>query len=335
LKAIERGWWQPLTLVRRVALLPLSWLYRAIAATHRAFTENPRRLDVPVVVIGNLVAGGAGKTPTVLATVALLREAGWTPGIVSRGYGRSGADVISVEPDSSAQAVGDEPLLLHKRSGAPVVVGRDRVGAARKLLALHREVDIVVSDDGLQHRRLPRDAQVIVFDERGAGNGELLPAGPLREPLPAWPPARTLVLYNAAQPSTPLPGFRATRRLAGAVSLADWWAGRPPREDALEALRGHDIIAAAGMAAPQRFFAMLEATGLRVTPCPLPDHYDFADLPWPADAGDVVVTEKDAVKLRPERLSATMRVWVVALDFAPEPAYAEALLALLPPRANR
>jgi tetraacyldisaccharide 4'-kinase len=172
----------------------------------------------------------------------------------------------------------------------------------------------------------------VVFDERGAGNGHVLPAGPLREPLRSAPPPRTVVLYNGEQRSTAWPGFHAARRLGGAVALADWWAGQPASAHALAALRGHAVVAAAGMAAPQRFFAMLEAAGLAVTPCPLPDHYDYALIPWPADAADVLVTEKDAVKLRPERIGAATRVWVVTLDFAPEPAYADALLALLPAR---
>ena len=330
---LERGWWQPLTLWRRLLLLPLSWLYGALAALHRSLSRPAQRLPVPVIVIGNLIAGGAGKTPTVLATVELLRRAGWSPGIISRGYGRRGADVQLVRGDSTAMDVGDEPLLLHRRSGAPVAVGRDRVAAACALLQARPDIDIIVSDDGLQHHRLPRDVQVAVFDERGAGNGHLLPAGPLREPLAASPPPRTLVLYNAERPSASWPGFHAARRLGGALSLEDWWAGRSASVDVLSSLRGRPLMAAAGMAAPQRFFAMLESAGLQVTPCPLPDHYDYAELPWPAHMADVVVTEKDAVKLRPERISgAATRVWVVTLDFAPEPAYAEALLALLPPR---
>jgi len=331
LGALEHGWWQPLTLWRRLLLLPLSWLYRALAALHRALTQ-PEPLPVPVVVVGNLIAGGAGKTPTVLATVELLRRAGWSPGIVSRGYGRHASEVRLVRADSAAAEVGDEPLLLWRRSGVAVAVGRNRVAAARALLRADASIDCIVSDDGLQHHRLPRDAQVVVFDERGVGNGQLLPAGPLREPLRSHPPPRTLVLYNAERPSTAWPGFRATRRLAGALALDDWWRGAPSSAEALAALRGRSVLAAAGMAAPARFFAILEAAGLRVTRCPLPDHHDYAELPWPPHTADVVVTEKDAVKLRPERIAPPTRVWVVTLDFAPEPAYADALLALLPAR---
>jgi len=309
----------------------LSWLYAEAAGLHRRLTRTAAALPVPVIVIGNLIAGGAGKTPTVLATVSLLRKAGWKPGLISRGYGRSPDQPTAlVDARSDPAIVGDEPLLLHRRGGVPVAVGRDRVAAARALLQAHPRIDVIVSDDGLQHHRLPRTAQVIVFDERGVGNGHMLPIGPLREPLPQRLPARTVVLYNTDRPSTPLPGCRALRALAGAVPLADWWHGQPASPATLATLKRRPMLAAAGMAVPQRFFAMLEAAGLDITPCPLPDHHGYASVPWPPGTPDVIVTEKDAVKLRPERIGTT-RVWVAVLDFEPEPAYAHALLALLPP----
>ena len=192
---------------------------------------------------------------------------------------------------------------------------------------------MIVADDGLQHLALARDVEVLVFDERGAGNGWLLPAGPLREPLPRALAPRQLVLYNAAAPSTPLPGSLARRRLAGATPLDAWWRGAPPDAQALAALRGRAVWAAAGMAQPARYFDMLRAAGLDVTPLALPDHHDYATLPWP-DGVDVLVTEKDAVKLAPERCGAS-RVWVVALDFEPDADFTARLLALLPPRPDR
>ncbi len=174
-----------------LALLPLAALYGALTALRRALYRTgvlrSVALGVPVVVVGNLVAGGAGKTPTVMAIVRLLRERGWNPGIVSRGYGRASADVLEVEASMPAAASGDEPLLLKRRTGAPVMVGSDRVAAGRALLERHPHVDVIVADDGLQHLRLARDVEVWVFDERGAGNGWLLPSGPLREPLPPRP----------------------------------------------------------------------------------------------------------------------------------------------------
>jgi tetraacyldisaccharide 4'-kinase len=329
---LQEEWLQRGPLAR--ALLPLSWLYRAVVALRSGFFRagllRSTRLPVPVVVVGNLVAGGAGKTPTTLALISLLREHGWTPGIVSRGHGREGSGVYEVTRDSTAGDSGDEPLLLHLRSGAPVVVDADRIAAARLLLQRHPRTDLLLSDDGLQHRRLARDVEVIVFDERGAGNGWLLPAGPLREPVPAAPPARSVVVYNAPAPSTAWPGHLAQRGLGGFTPLPAWWAGIAADPAALEHLRSVRPLAAAGIARPQRFFGMLRAAGLSFDELPLTDHHPFEPRPWPEGTADVIVTEKDAVKLRPEAVGAT-RVWVATLDFALGPAFEAELLALLRP----
>jgi tetraacyldisaccharide 4'-kinase len=319
--------------VLAIVLFPLSLLYRAVIGVRAAcFGLRLMRsvhLPVPVVVVGNLVAGGAGKTPTTIALVQVLRARGFTPGVVSRGYGRQATDITLVERDTPARLAGDEPLLIHLRTGVPVVVGVDRVEAGRALLQASSSVNILISDDGLQHTRLARDAQVIVFDERGAGNGWLLPAGPLREPLPSAVPPRSVLLYNAAAPSTALPGHLARRRLAGLVALADWWAGQAARPEAFTALRGRPVRAVAGLARPQRFFDMLRAEGLSITEHALPDHHDFAVLPWPAGTPEVIVTEKDAVKLRPELMGAT-RVWVATLDFELPAAFVTELMQWLP-----
>jgi len=319
-------------------LLPAAWAFAAIASARRSlFAHGLRessRLPVPVIVVGNLVVGGAGKTPTVLAIVELLRARGYSPGVVSRGYGRAGAGVALVAADASAAEVGDEPLLLRRRSGVPVAVGVDRVAAGHALLRAHAEVDVVVSDDGLQHLALERDVEVLVFDERGAGNGRLLPAGPLREPLPAALAPRQLVLYNADAPTTSLAGHLAGRRLAGVTPLAAWWQGAAPSAPALATLREREgVVAVAGTARPERFFAMLRSHGLAIVERPLADHADFSVLPWPAGSTDVVLTEKDAVKLPPSRPLGT-RVWVARLDFVPGPAFDAALLALLAPPSS-
>ncbi len=315
------------------ALLPVSWIFAALIATrhwlHRHGWLATHDLPVPVVVVGNLVVGGAGKTPATIAIVELLRRHGRTPGIVSRGYGRSDDAVREVGPTSDVRTVGDEPLLLARRTGVPVFVGRDRVAAGHALLQAHPSVDIVVSDDGLQHLGLGRDLEVLVFDERGIGNTRLLPAGALREPAPLAAKPGRLVLYNAATATTSLPGFVGERSLAGVVALDAWWQGAAPTLAALEALRGKRVVAAAGLARPGRFFAMLREHGLDITELALPDHHDFRTLPWPITAGEVVVTEKDAVKIDPARRLGT-RVWVAALDFRPELAFDAALLALLP-----
>jgi tetraacyldisaccharide 4'-kinase len=335
---LQRHWWRahPGLLMR--ALQPFTWLYLGLARWHRAMSRCQDAVPgKPVVVVGNVVVGGAGKTPSVIALVEWLRSEGWTPGVVSRGHGRAGEGLVEVTAGLSASRTGDEPLLIHLRTAAPVVVSRDRVVAVQTLCARHPSVDIVVSDDGLQHHRLKRDVEIVVFDNRGTGNGLTLPAGPLRQPLPDTLPPRTLVLYNADRPSTTLPGAVAQRALAGAIPLGAWWQGGEPARQAqvpLPTLQGRVLLAAAGTGDPERFFRMLEQQGLRITRLPLPDHARFVTLPWPAGTPEVVVTEKDAVKLRPDACGTT-RVWVVALDFALPPAFTSALRALLPrpPRA--
>jgi tetraacyldisaccharide 4'-kinase len=339
--SIERAWLSRGLL--STLLLPVSWLYAALSSLNRSMQASaamPRAsLRVPVIVVGNLIAGGAGKTPTVMAVVTLLRSRGYMPGIVSRGHGRSDSTgtPLNVEPDTPADRSGDEPLLLRLRTGAPVCVATDRWAAAQHLLATHPAVDVIVSDDGLQHVGLPRTAQVVVFDERGVGNSRQLPAGPLREGMTAAAPARSVVVYNADRQTTPWPGHIGHRRLIGIVDLAAWWAGQSAKADALKALaaaRG-PVFAAAGVARPSRFFDMLRDAGLAVHERPLPDHDRWTTVPWPADARDVVITEKDAVKLRPERLQTLAdapRVWVAPLDFVVDAAFADELMALLPKR---
>ena len=339
--ALQRAWRRRGSCAR--LLWPLSLVFATAVALRRALYRwrllQPQGLPLPVIVVGNLIAGGAGKTPTVMAVVRHLQACGYSPGIISRGHGRrrDAAAVMAVQPTTPATDAGDEPLLLRLRLGVPVFVGVDRVAVARAALAAHPEIDVLVSDDGLQHLRLPRVAQVVVFDERGAGNGWLLPAGPLREPLTPRPPPNTAVLYNAPQASTHWPGHVATRQLSGLIPLADWWAGHAATMPCLAELAASQapVIAAAGVSQPERFFTMLRAAGLAITPLPLPDHHDYATLPWPVDAGDVVVTEKDAVKLRPERVAArgaSTRVWVAPLDFSVDANFETALQRLLPPR---
>ncbi|WP_418321484.1 tetraacyldisaccharide 4'-kinase [Piscinibacter sakaiensis] len=322
-------------------LWPLSLLMRLIVATRRAAYRfgllRSGRLPVPVLVVGNLIVGGAGKTPVVIAVVELLRAAGHRPAIVSRGYGRGDDSPLAVAPQSMAADAGDEPLLLRLRCQVPVWVGRDRQATARALLEQHPHTSVIVCDDGLQHLALQRDLQLVVFDERGAGNGWLLPAGPLREPLPAdvsrLNGVATLVVYNAAKPTTRLPGSRVDAGLRGAVALAAWWRGEAASPAILDGLRGRPLLAAAGTARPQRFFAMLRAAGLQINELPLPDHFGFSTLPWPEGTTDVLLTEKDAVKVDPHRLG-DCRAWVVPLDLQLEPELADQIRQALPPGAT-
>ena len=316
---------------------PLAWLYAALAGLHQAAyrlgLRRVRRAPVPLLVVGNLIAGGAGKTPVVIALVDQLRQQGWTPGVISRGHGRRSSTVQTVNRGSAAIEVGDEPLLIHLRSGAPVVVGADRAAAAQSLCASHPEVDILLADDGLQHHRLHHDMAIWVFDDRGAGNQLRLPAGPLRQALPRRAPQHTLVLYNAARASTALPGLCSARRLGAVLPLAAWWQGPQAAGsvvDDWEALRGRRLLAVAGLARPDPIFAMLEARGLLIDRLPLPDHHSFDPLPWPIGTTELIVTEKDAVKLSLAAVGNT-KVWVATLDFQPEPAFDAALRTLCAP----
>jgi tetraacyldisaccharide 4'-kinase len=327
---LQAQWWQPSITPLATLLRPAAALYGALARRQRQHTEATR-LPVPVIVVGNLIVGGAGKTPTTVAVVQHLQQQGWRPGVLSRGHGRRGTQVAAVYKQTLAAACGDEPLLIHLRTGAPTWVGADRVAAGRALLHGAPEVNIIVSDDGLQHHRLHRDVQVIVFDERGIGNSLLLPAGPLREPLGTEPPPHSVVLYNAAQPSTPWPGHVAARSIRGLVPLAQWWAGDSVDVTAWRRLIGEPVVAAAGIAWPERFFAQLRSLGLqRLTTLPLPDHARWNALPWPADTADAVITEKDAVKLRASDAEGATRIWVAPLDFLPPPAFFAELNRLLP-----
>ena len=287
-------------------------------------------LPVPVLVVGNHVVGGAGKTPTVIAIVQALQQAGHRPGVISRGYGRLGRATHTVEPGDAATTAGDEPLLIRRRCGVPVWVGAQRAAAGRALCAAHPEVDVLVSDDGLQHAALVRSAEVVVFDERGVGNGLLLPAGPLREPLPKAVPPWRRVLYTAGFASTGLPGALALRSISSALPLSAWLASDATAAVPLSALAGRPLLAVAGIAAPDKFFSMLRTAGLTIEPRPLPDHHAYTTLPWPAGTPEVVTTEKDAVKLDPLRLGST-RVWVVPLNLTLPDALAADLIALLFP----
>jgi len=295
-------------------LWPLSLAFGALAAlrrqSYRVGWRSSERLPVPVIVVGNVIAGGAGKTPVTLAVVAHLRARGWHPGIVSRGWGRTATDVREVRADSDPRDVGDEPLLLHRRSGVPAAVAQRRSQAGRILLAAHPEVDILVCDDGLQHLALARDVEIVVFDGRGIGNGWLLPAGPLREPWPRRPQenarsAPPLVLWTetpATVATDPLPAFIARRRLAPEAVRSDGTT------IALSGLQGKSPVALAGIARPEAFFTMLEQAGLRLRQkIALPDHHDFERLPPSMVTTDTLLcTEKDAAKLwrlRPDALA--------------------------------
>jgi len=276
-----------------ILLYPLSLVFRLLVALRRLLFRlgvlPSARLPIPVVVVGNLTVGGTGKTPLVLALARALRQSGLRPGILSRGYGGRSASPRAVAAGDEAERVGDEPLLLAERSGCPVWVGADRVAAARTLCAAHPDCDLVLCDDGLQHYRLQRDFEIAVEDERGLGNGLLLPAGPLREPAGRRVDAKVTNEREAG------PGGFAMRLVpAGMYRVADASA-----TVALAELSGKKLHAVAGIGNPERFFATLSGMGLVFSPHPFPDHHAFlaADLRF-ADCDFVLMTEKDAVKCR-------------------------------------
>jgi len=304
-------------------LWPLSLVFGAVAGArrwlYRQGIARSERVGVPVVVVGNVVAGGAGKTPAVMAIVHHWQARGLAVGVVSRGYGRATDDCREVLAGSDPREVGDEPALIRHATGAPVFVARRRVEAARALLAAHPGTQVIVSDDGLQHLALERDIEICVFDNRGIGNGWLLPAGPLREP---WPRRCDLVLHSGDRPA--FAGHRAQRELAD-TALAQDGSIVP-----LSQLVGRPLVAVAAIARPQAFFDMLRSKGLLLARCiALPDHDDYSA--WqPAAVADATLlcTEKDAVKLWRRHPGAL----AVPLRFAPEPAFFEALDAKLSSR---
>jgi tetraacyldisaccharide 4'-kinase len=312
------------------ALWPLSQLFRALSALRarlfRAGMMRSQRLPVPVLVVGNIFIGGTGKTPLTIWLAETLRAAGFRPGIISRGHGAAGSAPRAVTGDSLAGEVGDEPLLMARRTGCPVMVGRDRPAAGRALLAAHPDVDVLISDDGLQHYALERDVEIVLFDGRGAGNGWLLPAGPLREPVTR---RRDFTVVNTPELSPQLAagvgGAPFQMRLAG--DHAERMAARGERI-ALHALAGRRLVAAAGIGNPGRFFAMLRAEGLQFAELALPDHHDFLDRPFDGlDAEIILITEKDAVKCgQIEYLKNDPRLWVVPVTAQLDAALAEQIV---------
>lgn len=288
----ERHWYRIswLSLLLTPAAVVFGAVVRARRAAYRLRVCASKRLPVPVIVVGNLVVGGTGKTPLVLWLVDALRTRGFHPGIISRGYGASVATTPqAVRAGGDAVAYGDEPLLLAERSGVPVWIGRDRVAAGHALLAANPQCNVVIADDGLQHYRLGRDFEIAVEDGRGLGNGLLLPAGPLREPRSRRVDA-VVVNGGAAR----VGAFAMELEPAGLFALHD-----PTRRIDAAALRAMRLHAVAGIGHPARFFASLAALGLTFTPHPFPDHHAYAprDLAF-ADCDAVLMTEKDAVKCR-------------------------------------
>lgn len=299
-------------------LLPLSFVFFLITslrrALYRAGVLASVRLPVPVVVVGNITAGGAGKTPLTIWLAEELRKRGRHPGVVSRGYGGKVAGVRKVSRGDTPLEVGDEPLLISRRAGCPVFVGRDRAAAGQALLAEHPECDLLICDDGLQHYRLARDVEIAVVDRRGFWNGWLQPAGPLREPASRLRSVDAVVANGWDGDA----GFRMALvgdrfEPLGKVSHGD----TPPD------FAGKRLHAVAGIGEPQRFFDHLAALGLHFDAHPFPDHHAYvaADLDFEGDA--ILTTEKDAVKFG---ALAKLPVWVLPVSATVTPDLAQFIL---------
>ena len=357
----------------RWPLWPISLLFRAAtsvrSAAYRRGVARSAVLAVPVVVVGNITSGGTGKTPFVVWLAAQLKARGWSPGIVTRGYrGRAGSWPQRVSAQSDPGLVGDEPVLLAARTACPVVAGPDRVAAARRLLADAEQsgyaVDVLLSDDGLQHYRLARAFEIAVVDGvRGFGNALCLPAGPLREPVSRLRSVDAVVVNDGAHggasvaqrgasddahggafggahgeafggatrarfaPSGVLPAGVPEDAFRMSLAVSRVYRITDGEPAGLAAFAGRTVHAVAGIAHPERFFRMLEAAGIDVIRHPLPDHADIAAADLRHEpAAPVLVTEKDAVKCR---AIAHGDVWCAAVDAVVEAAAAERLTAAL------
>lgn len=311
---IHRAWYDGHGWYR--VLLPLSGVYWLLSALRRTFYRagllRTRRAKVPVIVIGNITAGGTGKTPVTVWLATSLAKRGFSPGIVSRGYGGSKSGMsMRVDARSDPAVVGDEPVLIAMRTGHPVVVDADRGRGAAMLV--QDGADLVIADDGLQHYALARDYEICIVDgARGLGNGALLPAGPLREPVSRIGEVdQVLINGRLRKPEEAMPtglqnaiefrlAAREVRRLNGSLS-------RP-----IEGFAGTTVHAVAAIGNPGRFFDMLRGQGIQVIEHAHADHARLhpGELDF-ADNFDILMTEKDAVKF-PRKVSD--RFWYVPVD---------------------
>jgi tetraacyldisaccharide 4'-kinase len=304
MNALERAWYKPGSW--SLALGPLAWIFKRTVKKRRERLEKSQKsLRTPVVVVGNITVGGTGKTPLIISLVKALQENGYRPAVVSRGYGgKSPYYPLQVLPDSQPSMTGDEPLLISQLCGCPVMVDPNRYRAAR-LLEETTDCDVILSDDGLQHYRLPRQLEIVVVDgERRLGNGYCLPAGPLREPVSRLEEV-DYVIVNGGDPVLNHP--RQYRMDLQPLSFRNLGTGEirnpkhPPGEGSVNAV--------AGIGNPARFARTLASLGLAVKLYPFPDHHKFsdADLEFPDDR-PVIMTAKDAVKCQSQ---ATDNIWVL------------------------
>lgn len=327
-KALEKAWQQRGWLA--CLLWPVAQVYGIVVAVrkllfrYRLLTSS--WAGIPTIVVGNVIVGGAGKTPLVMLLVRHLQDCGYRVGVISRGFGRTGAECLEVRPETLVDQSGDEPALVKRVTGVPIFVASRRLDAAAALLAAYPDTQVLISDDGLQHYALQRDIEIAVFDDRGVGNGWLLPAGPLRE---HWPKRLTegvdLVLHTGEAPA--FDGFTSSRRLADYAIAADGSA------TPLVSLVGKPLVALAGIANPQTFFHMLRSRGLTLAQTfELPDHFDFSAFHHKLCADTpVLCTEKDAIKLFQAPAFKSLKLLAIPLEFVASPDFLMALDSLVTP----
>jgi tetraacyldisaccharide 4'-kinase len=317
---LEYHWYRitPLHLI----LLPISLIFRVLVALrwelYRGGILTSHKLNIPVIVVGNISVGGTGKTPLTLALAQQLVERGWHPLIISRGYGRTTSSPQLVSLSSAATQVGDEPLLMAQRNICPVWVGANRVATARAALQDHPQYDVVLCDDGLQHYRVQRNVEIAVIDGvLGFGNGLMLPAGPLREPVSRLQTVDAVVVNG---------GDAATGQYAMRLTGGVFYNLQNPSQVATPAdFQKPNNHAVAGIGHPQRYFQHLETLGIPFTPHAFPDHHPYcaADLSF-TNCDAILLTEKDAVKCA---AFADARYWVLRVDAQIDSALLEHILS--------
>lgn len=319
---LQRQWYK--SGVWHLVLMPLSWLFGLLSSlrryAYRLGIFKTVHLPVPVIVVGNITVGGTGKTPLVIWLAEQLAQAGFKPGIISRGYGGKSDGPMPVTGHSDPAIAGDEPVMIAGRTAAPVWVGQDRAATGMALLKAHPACDVIISDDGLQHYRLARDAEIVVIDgQRRFGNGRLLPAGPLRESIRRLASVDAVVSNGVSsdegfiemqlQPTN----FRNLMDATKSASASEFIGKR--------------LLAIAGIGNPGRFFAQLKAMGLQCAEKPFPDHHMYRPEDLQTGAVDaILMTEKDAVKCR---AFAEPDWWYLAVDAKLDRALVERVLKKL------
>ena len=285
--------WQDKNLLFYLVLIPLSWLFAIIIAMrhflYRVGLLRSYALPVPVVVVGNINMGGSGKTPVVIWLVNQLKAKGYQPGVISRGYGAKVTQPTSVHAYSLPSEVGDEPVLIAKKTGCPVYVSADRVEAGKDLLKQHPTCDIIISDDGLQHYRLQRQIEIAVIDQQTQHNQHLLPAGPLRESHARLASVDAVILNGNLNVKD---GYPMELMASDFYNLLN-----PDLKASVSYFKDKDVAAMAGIGKPERFFQQLQSLGLKFSRWPFSDHHAFTQQDLSTIKCDaLIMTEKDAVK---------------------------------------